>query len=206
MPTEKTITLYTFEELDERAKEKARDWWRGCMDESDFSHVIDDFQAIAEKLGITLKTHEVKTIGGKIRHDPNVFYSLAYCQGDFAAFEGVYSYQKGAAALVKAYAPQDEALQGIADRLQAIQRANFYQLRSRVTYDSYYGLQVETERDGAGWNEATDSEVKEIMRDLAAWLYNQLDKENQHLTSDESIAEALAANEYTFRGDGTRED
>ena len=46
----------------------------------------------------------------------------------------------------------------------------------------------------------TDAEaaVSEALRDLAFWLYRQLENEYDWLTSDAAVDEALLINEYTF--------
>ena len=44
----------------------------------------------------------------------------------------------------------------------------------------------------------------EALRDLARWLYRQLEAEYDHLTSDEAIEEGIIVNEYTFTEAGRR--
>ncbi len=39
---------------------------------------------------------------------------------------------------------------------------------------------------------------------MARWLYRQLEREYDDLTSDEAVDEAIAANGYTFTADGKR--
>ena len=46
--------------------------------------------------------------------------------------------------------------------------------------------------------------VTEIFRDLARWLYRQLQAEYDHLTSNEAIEEGIMINEYTFTEAGRR--
>ena len=46
--------------------------------------------------------------------------------------------------------------------------------------------------------------VAELLRDLARWLYRQLEREYEYQTSDAVTDEAILANEYTFTGDGRR--
>lgn len=207
MPTEKTITLFTYDELSDKAKETAKQWWLDCRDETDYEFVIEDFAAIAVLLGIRLKEHPVKLMSGATRYDPNIWYSLAYCQGDYAAFEGTMRYTKGLAKEVRAYAPKDTALHALADRLVALHARTFYRSGYVITYHHYYGTQAEAEE--FDWTESADeraTEAKEIAKDLGQWLYDRLIEQDEYLRSDEQIAEAMAANEYTFREDGTRED
>ena len=46
--------------------------------------------------------------------------------------------------------------------------------------------------------------VVEALRDLARWLYRQLEAEYDHLTSDEAVDEGIIINEYTFTDGGRR--
>ena len=46
--------------------------------------------------------------------------------------------------------------------------------------------------------------VTEALRDLARWLYRQLEREYEYQTSDDSVDEAIAANAYTFTDAGRR--
>jgi hypothetical protein len=44
----------------------------------------------------------------------------------------------------------------------------------------------------------------ESLRDLARWLYRQLEAEYDHLTSDEVVDDGIVINEYTFTDAGRR--
>ena len=46
--------------------------------------------------------------------------------------------------------------------------------------------------------------VIEALRDLARWLYRQLEREYDYLSSDEVVDEAIIANGYTFTEAGQR--
>jgi hypothetical protein len=46
--------------------------------------------------------------------------------------------------------------------------------------------------------------VIEALRDLARWLYRQLERDYEYQSSDERIDEAIAANAYTFTETGRR--
>ena len=46
--------------------------------------------------------------------------------------------------------------------------------------------------------------VIEALRDLARWLYRQLEREYDYLSSDEVVDEAIIANGYTFTEAGRR--
>ena len=116
-------TVYRLDELSDNAKEKARAWYReGGFDYDWYDAVYEDFQQIAEILGIDFKTRTVRLMGGGSRQEPRIFFSGFWSQGDGASFEGSYSYRKNASAEIRSHAPQDMTLHGIADAFQAVQR------------------------------------------------------------------------------------
>ncbi len=211
MVTTKTIQLFEYSELSPEAKEKARDWWLSVMDASDFDSVVEDFCEVAARLGVEIATRHQQTMGGTSRPFPCVYWSLAYSQSDYAAFEGRYAYKKGAAKEVREYAPGDTALHAIADALQAAQAKAFYKATAIIS-ERRDSITVEVE--GAPyerepferWTANIEEPIKEAMRDLCRWLYDRLREQNDYLSSEEQVAESIEANEYTFRLDGTRED
>ena len=139
MPEVICTTVYQFPELSDAAKDKARSWYRELGPHDDWwDAVYEDFERVCEILGIRLKTTPVRLMGGGTRAKPCILFSGFWSQGDGACFEGYWSHAKGAAARIRDYAPTDATLHGIADRLQAIQRRNFYQLAAEVSHRGRY--------------------------------------------------------------------
>lgn len=212
MPEIIETTVYRLEELSDEAKEKARAWYRdGGFDYDWYDAVYEDFQRIAEIIGINFKTRTVRLMGGGVRHEPRIWFRGFWSQGDGACYEAHYSYRKNASAEIRSYAPQDSALHCIADALQAVQRRNFYQLRAEATHRGHYYheycMSISVERDSPTCQDMTaDAEevVTEAMRDLARWLYRQLECEYEHLNSDSAVDETIVANDYTFTSAGRR--
>ena len=124
---------------------------------------------------------------------------LAYANGAFSpGAEGYLPRWPSAAADLRAYAPLDPTLHRIAENLQAAQRQNFYQLSAEVTHrGNYYHaftMAVSVSRDSAAAVEIigdAESIVTDALRDLANWLYRQLEQEYDYLTSDEAVDETL---------------
>ena len=212
MPELIFTTVYQFPELSDPAKDKARAWYRdlGAHDDR-WDAVYEDFERVCEILGICLKTSTVRLMGGGARQKPCVWFSGFWSQGDGACFEGRLSHAKGSAKRIRDYAPKDATLHGIADLLQAVQRLNFYQLAAecshRGRYNHEYCMTVEVTRDSpTGQDPTSGSEdtVTYALRDLARWLYRQLEAEHDHLRSDDAIEDGIIANEYTFTEAGRR--
>jgi hypothetical protein len=222
MPQTVTITsdAYSFDELDERAKERARDWYRECIDEDDFSCEIDEFASICDILGIDLKTHEVALMSGKTRSDPNIWYSIGGCQGDGACFEGTYSHNGDSCAKIREIFGEDSTAEPvrIADELNALQVARI--IKGDPTYsakiektDHHYchdrTVDIDVLLDDDSFEEAdlasaNAEAIAELLRDLMRYLYKQLCDQRDYLYSDEAVDESILANEYMFEEDGRR--
>src|SRR5690606_37960428 len=55
MPIEKTIKLFRYDELSERAKERAREWYlSGLYWPHELDHVLEQWKSISEKLGFAV--------------------------------------------------------------------------------------------------------------------------------------------------------
>ena len=212
MPRIVETTVFTIDELSDAAKENARIWYRdqGLHDEW-YDFVYEDFETICEIIGVTLTTTPVRLYGGRTREKSRIYHSGFSSQGDGASYEGRWSHVRGSRKAIREHAPKDEELHRIADVLQETAKRNFYQLnatiRHRGRHCHEYCMAIEVERDSLTWQPMTDGAedtVTETLRDLARWLYRQLEREYEHQTSDAAIDEALAVNEWAFTADGKR--
>jgi len=212
MPQIVETTVYRLDELSTEAKEKARAWYRESTPDDDWSEfVARDFEAICAILGVRLKTRSLRLYGGGTRQKPCIWFRGFWSQGDGACFEGAYSYVKDTARHIRDHAPQDAELHRIAGALQSIQRRNFYQLQAEIRHRGYYYhehcMAISVERDSQTYRHMTadaEDEIVEALRDLARWLYSQLEREYEHQTSDIVIDEMMLANDYSFTAAGRR--
>lgn len=213
MPQTITKTVYEFDELSDAAKERARDWWRGCeAQDFDTDFLYEDFQRMGKLLGIEFDRKPVKLMGGGTRYDPTIYWSGFSSQGDGACFEGRYSYAKGAAkAIAKETGGTEHALIDLAERLQAAQRRNFYRLEAIAKHRGHYyhsgcmSIDVFDREDNYREIGDAEEEIKQCLREFADWMYKQLDAENDYRMSDENVDESIRCNEYTFTENGKRE-
>ncbi len=197
----KTINLYQFDELSDKAKEKARDWWRNLESQNFGSggDLNEPFETAAKLLGIEFKRHEVGLMGGGKRSEPNIWWQL-HVQGSGASFEGTYSYAKGSAKAVRAEFGTDTVLWAIADSLTEFQKRHGYRVNATIEADSrYHSLLVEAYKNGAGVDEKT---LTSILEDFATWIYKRIDEEYTWRMSDENVDDAIRTNEHTFTDDG----
>jgi hypothetical protein len=199
-------TVYTFSELSESAKDKAREWWRRDQD-CELEHVIGDAATVADLFGLDIRKRTVRLMNGRTREEPAVFCSGFFSQGDGASFEGSYSYSKGALDAVKSYAPQDATLHAIVQRLQKVQARNFYRLEASVTQSGRYVHEMTmrfnvSRTDYQAVSVADGEELSDCLRDFARWIYRALETEYEYQSSDEVTDELLEANGYEFDEDG----
>ena len=197
----KTIEIYTFDELNDDAKERAREGYRPDAWETGVSddYVIDDFLTMAVLLGVEIDREKV-------------YYSGFCHQGQGASFEGSYGYAKGSAKAIRQEAPLDTDLHEIADSLADVQKRNFYQLDAHVKQGGHgvhdlneMSMRIEVTRwEYTEMTEGAADTVTKALRDLARWLYRQLNREYDYVNSDEAVDESILANEYEFDAQGER--
>ena len=207
MPRTVENTVYKFDELSERAKEKAREWYRRGTDEDSWwsECVLEDAAQIAEILGIELKQHPVKLMGGTTVYKPCIWWSGFSCQGDGASYEGVYRRKPDAPKAIRAHASRDEKLHAIADDLDAQVSVESVRIVQSGNYYHEYSMDC-TAYDEEG--EECEAEVSkaytEPLRAFAKWIYRSLEAEYTYRQSNEAVDDDIRANEYEFAADGSR--
>jgi len=203
--------VYTYNELDDAGKEKAREWYAQLVfnNSCDWDFVYEDAVRMAEFLGIDISTSPVRLMGGGTRQDPDIMFSGFSSQGDGACFEGSYRYKKGAIAAIKAECDDKELIR-IATELQAVQRRFFYKLYATCKHRGHYShsgcMDVEVEHSEDQYRDIGDAEgeIRQLMRDFADWIYERLEAEYDYQTGDEAVTDSIVANEYEFYQSGER--
>ena len=220
----KQTKVYQYDELSDKAKEKARDWYRegSCEDSYWSESVIDDAATIAEFLGLDINQTAYKTMGGATKYKPTVYFSGFCSQGDGACIEGTWLADVKPDKL-KEHAPQDQELHRIVDGLAEIAKEypdGYFKVTHRGHYShsgcTAFDVALPTEQENEleydspeykllqvklGEDEET---LIELARDFMNWIYKQLKKEWDYQNSDEQVEESIRANEYEFLEDGTR--
>ena len=215
MPRVIERTVYRFHELSDKAKARARDHYReqGLHDQW-WDYTFEGAVEVAKLLGIEIATRTVSLHNGKTREDPCIFFSGFYQQGSGAHFTGFYRSVSNPAKAVEEYAPQDLELKRIAEELALAQ------ITARVTTSGSLSAKISSSGRGEGsWvmdfdvqidspdgqAELTDALERSIttpLRSFADWIYDQLETENDYLTSDEHIDEALLDGDNEFEESG----
>lgn len=211
MPRDKVTQVYKFDELDERAKERARDWYRsGAFDYEWWECTFDDAKECLKLAGFDVD---------------RIYFSGFASQGDGACFDG--SWRASDARPVKdvrAHAPKDKELHRIAARMKAIARARPHASMSvkhsgRYLHETCTDFSVDVEsaayndgrrRTSAQWDAikardaAIEDDIIETSRDAMRWIYRRLEAEFEYLNSNEQVDETIRISEYEFTEDGRR--
>lgn len=183
------------------------EWW---------DSTYDDFVRICEILGITLDTRAHRTMGGGTVHRPLINFSGFWSQGDGASWSGFYracTWEAGwlhrvptydeAPAKIREYC-DDKELHRIADELCFLARI-YYPAYAHIGSNSLYchsgtmNLSGSEPMDGHDddyaeeVHEHVETTLTDLFRDLADWLYRQLEQEYDYLTSDEAVWDTIQA-------------
>ena len=190
-----TTTVYNFSELSDKAKEKARQWWRDSF-EFDFDNLLDDAKAIGKFLGYDIS---------------KIYYSGFSNQGNGACFEGAWN---GILDLdgLKAYMSKDEELHKIGEAL-AREVATFPIASLTVRHRGHYYHEkctdftvsiLDGEENEIDSDDAVNCQTQliDLSRDFMRWIYRQLEQEYNYQNSDAAVDESINANEYTFLDSG----
>jgi len=202
-------TEFKFDELSERAKERARenytsgdypgyDWWDG---------VYDDAVHMARLLGIEIgtTTHPGRKPGTTYQ-TTNIWFSGFCSQGDGAYFDGDYRFAPNAVKDIEQETTDEELLR-IAKELslmQLTQRLNGHEYFRGSIY-SGNGNNIRTEIYDWGIDEVgepDEEDFRHLMDDFADWIYKRLEDVYDYLCSDEYVDERLSESDCVFDEDG----
>jgi hypothetical protein len=190
------VNLYTYDELSDAAKAKAREWYAAC---DAFLPEMEPYQTAARILGITFATGRDNT--------SDIRWSGFSSQGDGASFVGIYRYSAEAAQAIRAEFPEDKTLHSIADTLAEIQAHYSAHLKAEITQRGHYVHSRTMQLEEYTPDDLTDADLDLLlvtMRRYADWIYICLEDDYNAQREDEYIAEAIIANEFEFRADGER--
>ena len=213
MPRSVETVVYELPELSRAARERARVWYRTtCLDYEWYDTVFNDFETVCGLLGVTLRTHTVRLTGGGAREAPNIWFrGFSPTRATAPRSTGPTVTPRTLPAPSAATPPNDETLHAIADELQQAQQRNFYQLTALIRqsgrYYHEYSMAIEVERGSPTGQDMTDDAedaIVEAVRNLARWLYRQLEREYEYLASDAAADEAIADHRWTFTQAGVR--
>lgn len=183
-------TVYKYEELTERAKERARQWYTSDgLDYEWWEATYEDAKRMLTLLGFVLS---------EIHFDSH--YDVTFTGHFYVTHAQIEN--------LKTEAPLDKDLHAIADTIASLRNdillAHDPNSDDEPTFPSAsIGISGGVRQIEASTAHEEDI-VLEILRRARQWVSLQLRKEEEYLTSDEVVAENICANEYEFDGQGAR--
>lgn len=189
-----------YPELSQTAKDRALADHAGTLDYEWWECTFDDFVEVCKVMGVEVARDQHNA------HD--IVFSGFWSQGDGATFAGqiVLNSVAGAETRIRAYAPQDETLHGIAARLE--QAVTLFQTTVSlidtedetdvptmfITYSHRSHTQQLGEGDYAAIADNLVEELEELIATateetnaLSRWLYQTLETEYTYPTGEESL-------------------
>jgi len=183
------IVVYTYDELNEEAKTKARDSWRDTMGGEDpdlNDRISEDFRECLKELGLP---------------EDDVRWSLSWRQGDGVAFSGTVDLEKYAIVhKLRGWGPVEEFF-----NVTIANRGRYFHHRSMEVeleeFDNNEHLQAFwTTRFGEELVQHIKDKIQEVSKELEKSGYDQI----EYHDSTENIEEEIKSNEWTFMEDGFR--
>lgn len=208
--------VYTYDELSDEAKEKARDWYRdGALDYDWWDGLYEDFAQRAEELGIDLRKNPFT-----LRNEPEINFSGFYCQGSGSSFAGTWSADKIQGDKLREECPTETELHRILSELESIAKEDPGMSATINTGgDNWINIEVcdgeeaserlnELEYESGEYKNLSktyrerEDDLIQTLRDFNHWIYQGLQKEYEWLNADEQVEESIRANKYEFTEDG----
>ncbi len=172
-----TTPVYDFDDLDDKAKDKARDWYReGALDYGWWDSTYED----AETIGLRIKSFELD----RGRH----------ATGEFKYFGGA---EQCAGLILENHGKDCETYKTAKQYLADLAKLNAE--IEAVDGDDETNVEYELWQDKRG--ELNDEFLRSLLEDYSIMLQH----EYEYLLSDEAVDETIRANEYTFTETGKRE-
>lgn len=216
------VKAYEFDELDDAAKERARQWWReASIGDNYFSEcTIDEAVEQGGLMGIDFDLRERKNWKGEpLPGEPKIWWSGFWSQGDGACFEGTWRARDVKTDKVAegwGEGPATTEIKRIAAVFGELAKKYpfaYFIVKHRGHYSHEHCTEFDFDLDGVEgseslisekeWDEACEA-LKENAKDFMRWIYRQLEKEYEYQNSDEQVDENIRANEYLFTEEGKR--
>lgn len=223
----KETKVYTYGELSDRAKEKARDWLREANAGDNFfaEFITDDFLEALKALGFDVLERRGNYLDPR---DPRanrntIEWSGFWSQGDGASFSGSWRARDCDPAELLFNRPATYEHDGKTETSKS--NAELHRIAAKIlevkTAGASYAKFIKSNRghfmriDECEWTDGMpcesmspgklqtrEEELEQAARDLADMFYCDLEAEYEYQNSDEQIAESIEANGYEFTEDG----
>lgn len=215
MPKRKCQTVYQFEELSDKAKDRARDWYRErALDYDWWDGVYESVGQAAKYLGIDLRQKSVKL------YDLSIWFNGFYSQGSGSTYDAIWRAEHVKGEELKKDFATDVELHRLADEFTRIATANV-EMTANIKSDRDTSINITVEHGETAderinalkyqspeWHVqnaqdgALAKALEEALKDFNHWIFESLRLEHEYLNSNESVDNTITANEYEFTEEG----
>ncbi len=202
MPTQKTVTVYKFNELSDSVKKKVVQKERENFEFFDEA-TLEDAEKLLEVFGFS---------------DIEIQYNGFYSQGDGASFTGKFNSSRLNLERMIDYAPKELVLHDIAKQIKEVcnryeivtfslyRASHHYSHEKTVGIDDTFFYQKDTNEEIVEWNDTQKNDedyLLNLSRHIMRWIYNQLKTEYEYQMSDEQIIQQLTDLNHDYLENGT---
>lgn len=192
-----TVKLFTFNELSDKAKERAREWWRSCDDEFPWQREFENtVKAIENSFDI-----EFENIG------PYEYTPFWYDKNDYREAREM-SFARAVAYINNNF--DFKVLESAREYSGKIRRIGCALAKNRYTdnlltgYCSDYVTHESYKKFIEYGRKYKNAKLSDFFDILARGLRDEIESEYDYMQTDEYIDDILTANEYEFMEDGEK--
>jgi len=201
---ERTILVYSYDELSEEAKENAKQHYMENMFDNHWwhEHTIEHIADIGAIIGITID---------KGKHGYHAYFDLD--RGNYFAFDGSYSYKKGwreavrkewgTDSFTKPLSKQDITLTFLRNFSYLeweAQYVHWWSVNCTCTSGNHGRMSINADCDCDHYHGAPEKECDEIIGAFCSWAWDILEAEYEYLQSDEYVENDLRGYEFDKAG------
>jgi hypothetical protein len=213
MPISKTILLYKYDELSDKAKEKARDWYKSLPDYDWYTWTIDSLVELLDKIGFT---------------NADIRFSGFWSQGDGASFTSGIDLDKLIPFVLGEVSTDDmnwldievpnfnANFLGWLRMFESIKDEVGFSVTRHHRWGNYvhwgtcsveYEISDYADRESfQGYLSELEADIELLRVQACHAIYRTLQQEYEYLNSDQQVEENIEANDYTFDQEGNRQD
>lgn len=189
------IKVYTYPELSDKAKEKARSWYKESISDSEiwWPVVFADVKQCARYLGITIAYNSDRPRYDKSPSRPNIYWD------DYgSSFSGTWAYSHMDLVAVHEEYPHDPILNKVADMLDEIKSQD-----ASAKISDQGNTKIVIDIDLKNSNECDREIIEKALQKFNTWIYEYIQSQYDYVYSDECVSEGIIANGYEFTEVGT---
>ena len=193
---EKVTKLFTFDELSEKAKEKAIQNWMSTdyIYDGWWDFIYDNFREDAKKIGLDVETNEIE-----FNLDRGANFGIGR---DGISVDDDYI-KKELKLKKKPYVDIEFRVRKIGMQHQEFPRDRWF--NSSENSNGWYVVHMEgvSEKDKPKVGELVEKMIGQLC-ELCSKSFDDLREEYKHVCSEEYVKDMIIANDYEFEEDGTR--